>query len=536
MYKKSPLLVDGIYAPSAENKDTTELIEKDKAVDFDLKKTKKQKVSDVESKHLYKKVIIYFSVFVGFFFISSLLLPAVFEYFHKDKVLPGVYVLGEQMGGRSEGELKQDVRTKLEDNRFIFKVGEKEKTAEFYEMGLGIDYLQLSTEAFQAGREGDIIKNFQTRYKSFAYWLSPRYSAKYLTKIGVNVDYSIDGVKLDKFVQGLSKEMNVSEKNAGIVIKGSDVEVIPAQYGAKIITDSLEQQIAQSITKLRDGDKMVLGISTEQVMPAIKEQGLKDTINKAKKMVDADISFVYNDKTYALKKEEKASWIIFEETGNILSPKMDRKKVEGYFTTLAKGINIAAQPKKIRVENGTKELVQEEGKDGLAVDIKQNTDLFIPKAENGESATIGIITRIVKADVKTERVLVADWKRYIDIDLKTQKMTAYENKAPVFSDAITSGKNGYGTPVGTFLIYSKTRSQTMKGGVPGTADYYNLPNVQYISWFNGAIAIHQAWWRSSFGGADYVWNGSHGCINATLASSMYIYNWAPVGTPVVVHY
>lgn len=536
MYKKSPLLVDGIYAPSAENKNSANLIRKDKAVVLDLKKTKNQKVSDVESKHLYKKVIIYFSVFIGFSFLASLLLPVAFEYAHQGRVLPGVYVLGEQVGGKYEGELKQNVREKLESNKFIFKVGDREKTAEFYEMGLGIDFLRLSNKAFLSGRDTDIFKNFKVRYKSLAYWLSPKYSEKYFSKIGIEIDYGIDEERLKSFVGSLTQELNIAEKNAGLVVKGVDIEVIPAKYGEMIIMQSLESQIRESIVKLRDGEKMVLGITAEKVIPLIKEQGIKDAIQKAKNIVNADIVFVYNDKTYDLEKEEVASWIVFEEEGDDLTPKLDRKKVEAYIQNISKEINIAPQPKKIRVENGTKELVKEEGKDGLEVDVANNADIFIQAAEKGESAVFGIITKVVKSSVKTERVLVADWTKYIDIDLKTQRMTAYENKNPVFSDAITSGKNGYGTPTGTFLIYSKTRSQTMRGGVPGTSEYYYLPNVQYISWFNGAIAIHQAYWRSSFGGADYTWNGSHGCINATLASSMYIYNWAPIGTPVIVHH
>jgi lipoprotein-anchoring transpeptidase ErfK/SrfK len=76
----------------------------------------------------------------------------------------------------------------------------------------------------------------------------------------------------------------------------------------------------------------------------------------------------------------------------------------------------------------------------------------------------------------------------------------------------------------------------MSGGTPGV-DYYNLPGVHWVTWFKGGgYSIHEAYWRSSFGGQDYLWNGSHGCVNSPYAVAQFIFDWAPVGTPVIVHY
>lgn len=510
-----------------------------KSVGKNASKRKKNLTLDVKNPKEYlivRKVIIYFSIFLVTVSTVFLLAPLIYGYVYKDRVLPGVYVLGEDMGGKYEGELKKIVREKLEKNKFVFRIADQEETAEFSDMGLGIDFIRLADRGLERGKEGNVLSDFEIRYQSLVYYLSPKYYQKHFQKIGVELDYGIDSEKLKSFVEKLSKSIGSSEKNAGLVIKGSDIEVIPAKYGEKIISESLEEQIRHSIAKLKEGEKMVLGVTTDKITSHIKDKDLKESIQKAKKMIKSDVVLLYNDKKYVPKKEEIASWIIFEENGSKLTPKIDRAKTGAYLKNIAKEIDVAAKPKQLRIENGTKEIIKEEGKDGLAVDIAANAELIAGKVEIGESAVIGIITKIVKADVKTERVLIADWAKYVDIDLKTQKMTAYENKQPVFSDSITSGKNGYSTPVGTFLIYSKTRSQTMRGGIPGTTDYYYLPNVQFISWFNGAIAVHETYWRSSFGGADYVWNGSHGCINARRQTAEYIYNWAPIGTPVIVHY
>jgi lipoprotein-anchoring transpeptidase ErfK/SrfK len=58
---------------------------------------------------------------------------------------------------------------------------------------------------------------------------------------------------------------------------------------------------------------------------------------------------------------------------------------------------------------------------------------------------------------------------------------------------------------------------------------YNVPNVPYVMYYSGGYALHGAYWHNRFGTPV-----SHGCVNLRTASARWLYNWAPVGTPVVV--
>jgi lipoprotein-anchoring transpeptidase ErfK/SrfK len=71
----------------------------------------------------------------------------------------------------------------------------------------------------------------------------------------------------------------------------------------------------------------------------------------------------------------------------------------------------------------------------------------------------------------------------------------------------------------------------MYGGSKAAGDYFYLPNVEYISWFYGEYSIHGAYWNKFIG----VKSTSHGCVNMTNADASFIYDWAPVGTKVVIH-
>lgn len=124
----------------------------------------------------------------------------------------------------------------------------------------------------------------------------------------------------------------------------------------------------------------------------------------------------------------------------------------------------------------------------------------------------------------------------IFISLKQQMMYVYEDGDLILSTPITSGRQNYETVRGTFKVYTKQRNKLMKSPFPD--EEYELW-VDYWLGFYGAYGIHDACnstdcWRTKFGGASYVYNGSHGCINTPYNAVRFIYNWAKIGTTVHV--
>lgn len=118
---------------------------------------------------------------------------------------------------------------------------------------------------------------------------------------------------------------------------------------------------------------------------------------------------------------------------------------------------------------------------------------------------------------------------YIYINLSSQTMTLYENNVAILSTPIVSGcvANGHCTPTGTYSIYYKQAGATLRG-----ADYSCW--VDYWMPFNGGIGIHDATWRSTFGGTYYFTDGSHGCINTPHAAAATIFSKVKAGTKIVV--
>jgi lipoprotein-anchoring transpeptidase ErfK/SrfK len=60
--------------------------------------------------------------------------------------------------------------------------------------------------------------------------------------------------------------------------------------------------------------------------------------------------------------------------------------------------------------------------------------------------------------------------------------------------------------------------------------------VDYFIQFSYNVGIHDASWRSTFGGEIYKTSGSHGCINVPLKKAKKIFDNIEAGTPVVAYY
>ncbi|MFZ5365348.1 MAG: L,D-transpeptidase family protein [Patescibacteria group bacterium] len=123
------------------------------------------------------------------------------------------------------------------------------------------------------------------------------------------------------------------------------------------------------------------------------------------------------------------------------------------------------------------------------------------------------------------------WPKHIEVDISKQMLYAYQYGKLVKSFYISSGTYRHPTPYGKFTVYSKRRSARMAGYYgPGNPDNYDLPGVPYILSFNGPYTIHGTYWHSNFGHRM-----SHGCVNMYTPNAKWVYEWAPMGTPVIVH-
>ena len=115
-------------------------------------------------------------------------------------------------------------------------------------------------------------------------------------------------------------------------------------------------------------------------------------------------------------------------------------------------------------------------------------------------------------------------KRWLEINLTTQKLTAWQGDQRVFNINVSTGKPSTPTLIGLFAIKSKQLAGRMRG------NDYDVANVPYIMYYYRDYAIHGAYWHNQFGTAV-----SRGCINVAIFDAKRLFEWTTIKTAVVIH-
>jgi lipoprotein-anchoring transpeptidase ErfK/SrfK len=121
--------------------------------------------------------------------------------------------------------------------------------------------------------------------------------------------------------------------------------------------------------------------------------------------------------------------------------------------------------------------------------------------------------------------------KYIDVNLSTQSMSIFEDGKLLDSYLVSTGKMGKETPKGTHAIANKSpRAWSKKYQV-------YLPYWMAIM-PSGVFGIHELpeCPDGCKEGADELGVAvSHGCVRLGIGAAERVYNWAEIGTPVVVY-
>jgi len=160
----------------------------------------------------------------------------------------------------------------------------------------------------------------------------------------------------------------------------------------------------------------------------------------------------------------------------------------------------------------TPEVTETPGVMSMEIIADTPTSVYVPPAKASPPAAVVASNR-------------SGGTRWIDVNLSTQSVYAYEGDTVVNSFIVSTGTSLTPTVTGQYKIYVKYQAANMSG--PG----YFLPNVPYVMYFYKGYGLHGTYWHHNFGTPM-----SHGCVNLETGDAGWLFNWASVGTLVNVHY
>lgn len=131
--------------------------------------------------------------------------------------------------------------------------------------------------------------------------------------------------------------------------------------------------------------------------------------------------------------------------------------------------------------------------------------------------------------------------KLIKISVEKRHLWACEGSKTVHDTPIITGLRNHAeteTPVGSYQIYAKQQDTRLTGS--DSRGDWNYPVYYWMPFLDnqyGTYGFHDATWRpeTDFGNVSPDSSeASHGCIELNLASSKWLYQWAPVKTTVIV--
>ncbi len=170
---------------------------------------------------------------------------------------------------------------------------------------------------------------------------------------------------------------------------------------------------------------------------------------------------------------------------------------------------------------------------GYAVDQEEETEQLVEDLKSGKEikrkpvwSMVGFIDYNQKDDIGDT---------YVEISIPDQHLWYFKNGKKILDCSVVTGTRYQNdTPTGTYSLSYKQRGAVLRGD-NGDGSSYESP-VSYWMPFYGNYGMHDAPWRSSFGGTIYQSGGSHGCVNMPVSSAKKLFeNLADKNVPIVIH-
>lgn len=315
----------------------------------------------------------------------------------------------------------------------------------------------------------------------------------------------------------------------------ADQTAADASQNVGTVTLTAEQQAAAAALASQQAAAAANGIGTGNInMSAVNQASASPaeamaTGQKLATVNGMSVTYqMYDGDTEVLDGVTISSWVLGNDGSNII---VDQNQVAAFVQGLkdkydSKGVQIWSSA------DGTQKTLPTSY--GYYIDLAGETAALTANIQSLQS-----VTRQPVYSMTAVQAAMPQWgTTFVEVDISSQHAYFYKDGNCVWESPIVSGTATdpeRATPTGVFSLNYKETDRILRGPVDkktGKPSYES--HVDYWMPFNGGIGLHDASWRSKFGGNIYVNNGSHGCINLPKDRAQALYGMIGKGTVVIV--
>lgn len=363
-----------------------------------------------------------------------------------------------------------------------------------------------------------IVENGETSSEAYVLTVQEKDGVEEkINGVDIGLKYSLDTPKVVTYDEVLLNECIskltcfdsskiIESRDASLIYENNSFVILKEVYGNKVNKDILYQNV---INAIKNGETTIdLQSINCYESPRVTEKSpsiysAKENLNK---YLASSITYNYAGITQVLDSSIIKDWIIIDGSFEVT---IDETSVRNYVNNLASNYNKALGTS-ISVGGG-----YNGNNHSWIINVSEETKALINNIKNGQTIT----KQPIYAQTSAASFFSNVGNTYVEIDMTKQHLWYYKNGYLVVEGDVVTGNvsNGNSTPTGVYKLYYKEKDTVLKG--PG----YASP-VSYWMPFNNGIGLHDASWRSEFGGEIYKNDGSHGCVNAPYYVAKTVYD------------
>lgn len=455
---------------------------------------------------------------------AAVIVSAVYQH----KVLPRTYVAGANISNsdtETAQSLVDNTVANLSSHQITFTFNDKTTTASLADLGVTLDS-DKTKEALDTSTD-------MWRWISYSYW------SEFAQRKDITVAYTFDDNKMETVLLaklGIGKE----GKDASISVQNDALTVNPEIDGQNINLDAIKNQLVSYLAGKQ--------VETIQVTTAVSAPDVTTAVATATKaQIESTVKSVYvvtsDGQNFTINPVNIYSTIDYTAQQGQLNWQINQTKLASYIdSVIGKKLNVKMVSQVTQSDTGQ---VTTQGVDGKTVDSKTLASKVITALTNKtdtKSAPIAVpiaTTAFTNKTAYPNYTLGAFTGLYLDVSLSTQRITVIQDNAVVAQYLISSGGWRTPTPIGTFYIFNKISeaySPDYKLWMPMWNGLATSPDgTGYLGYGIHALVCWDKACTNREGVTHIGTPVSHGCIRVDDNGIPWIYNNAPIGTPVVIH-
>lgn len=328
----------------------------------------------------------------------------------------------------------------------------------------------------------------------------------------------------EKLLELLQKQLPEATEFTADAYFDKNLELVKEVQGDDVNMQELLAAMKQDIS---EGNEIRYELSDYYNKPNVMS-GDKKIISQAKEIEayrNMKITFTFGEDTEVIDGDMISKHLSYKK-GEL---KLGKKWVSSYVRELAKKYNTYGKTRKFKTtKDGTVKI--QGGIMGWWINEDETVKKINKLLKKKKSSTLEPVYRNVAAQHGKDDI----GNTYVEISIARQHLWFYKDGKLKMESKVVTGlpTRERRTVTGVHRIYGKQKDRYL--GTIAVQGYRS--HVNYWMPFNwDGQGLHDATWRSKFGGNLYLRGGSHGCVNMPLNNAARLYDYVSIGTPVVVY-